>query len=148
MPLVALIHEQGGGPKIRIEFEFLSVFSIKIRIGYLFFFSYKFVPIRRIGGRQSPLPIYGCTYDPSSKLALFFRKFIVPDSVVVGLNLENLPAKANLQGVAAVTPSGQKVIVLNNRDVSTNYSVTVYNSQGSWVNLNLEARSFTSIVFS
>uniref|UniRef100_A0A914DQN0 Glucosylceramidase n=1 Tax=Acrobeloides nanus TaxID=290746 RepID=A0A914DQN0_9BILA len=72
-------------------------------------------------------------------------KFIVPDSVIVGLNIANLPA--NLEAVAALTPSGQKVIVLDNRDVAANYTVSVYNDQGSYVNLNLEARSFTTLVF-
>ena len=77
---------------------------------------------------------------------LYFSKFIVPDSVVVGLTMANVNSSV-VEGVAAVTPTGQKVIVLNNRDSKTNYTVSVLNSQNYWFNLNLEARSFTTIVY-
>ena len=76
-----------------------------------------------------------------------FSKFIVPDSVVIGLNMTNVNSTTNLEGVAALTPSGQKVIVLNNRDVSNTYAVSILNSQGNSFNLNLEPRSFTTLVY-
>jgi O-glycosyl hydrolase len=55
---------------------------------------------------------------------------------------------SNLGSVAAVTPSGQKVVVLNNQDVSATYNVSVVSKQGSMLNLSLEPRSFTTIVYS
>ena len=53
----------------------------------------------------------------------------------------------NLMGLAALTPSGQKVVVLNNHDANAYYNVTLYNSQGSWVNLDLEPWSITTVVY-
>uniref|UniRef100_A0A914CSS0 Glucosylceramidase n=1 Tax=Acrobeloides nanus TaxID=290746 RepID=A0A914CSS0_9BILA len=76
-------------------------------------------------------------------------KWIVPNSVIVGLNINDQKAYSyqNLQAVAALTPNNQKVLVLNNRDNSMSYSVSIVNEQGNWVNLNLEANSFTTIVY-
>jgi O-glycosyl hydrolase len=54
----------------------------------------------------------------------------------------------NIEGVAALTPSGQTVIVLNNRDVATTYAVSIMNKQGAPLNLNLEPRSLTTVVYS
>lgn len=78
-----------------------------------------------------------------------FRRFIAPDSVVVGININGKAQYTyqNLEGLVAVTPSGLKVLVLNNRDSSTNYQVSIVNDVGDFVNLELEARSWTTVVY-
>uniref|UniRef100_A0A914E1J5 Glucosylceramidase n=1 Tax=Acrobeloides nanus TaxID=290746 RepID=A0A914E1J5_9BILA len=77
-----------------------------------------------------------------------FAKFIVPDSVIIGLNFEGNTNQTNLEAIAALNPSGQKVVVLNNRDVASTYQISVINKQGSALNLAIEPRSFTTIVWS
>lgn len=54
----------------------------------------------------------------------------------------------NLDSIAGVNPSGQKVIVLNNRDIATTYQISIINQQGAVLNLNLEPTSWTTIVYS
>uniref|UniRef100_A0A914C5M9 Glucosylceramidase n=1 Tax=Acrobeloides nanus TaxID=290746 RepID=A0A914C5M9_9BILA len=72
-------------------------------------------------------------------------KFIVPNSTIIGLEWENpIP---ELIGTAAITPTGEHVIFLNNRDNSTSHTVTVYNNKGGWTSLTLEPRSFTTVVY-
>jgi O-glycosyl hydrolase len=60
----------------------------------------------------------------------------------------NSNTKQLIESIAAVNPAGQKVIVINNRDVATRYPVSIVNKKGAVLNLNLEASSFTSIVYS
>uniref|UniRef100_A0A914E5G8 Glucosylceramidase n=1 Tax=Acrobeloides nanus TaxID=290746 RepID=A0A914E5G8_9BILA len=77
-------------------------------------------------------------------------KFIVPDSVMIANHISGLNSntKQLIESIAAVNPAGQKVIVINNRDVATSYPVSIVNKKGAVLNLNLEASSFTSIVYS
>lgn len=62
--------------------------------------------------------------------------------------MDNITSQINLEGVAALTPSGEKVIVLNNRDAASTYQVSIVNKQEALLNLSLEPRSFTTIVYS
>lgn len=81
---------------------------------------------------------------------MIFRKFIVPDSTVIGLNFQGIEITntTTLQGVAAETPSGLKVIVLKNSDVAKDYAVSIKNRNGGMLDLTLETRSLTTIVYS
>jgi hypothetical protein len=53
----------------------------------------------------------------------------------------------NIYLIAAVTPSGPTVLVLDNRDISASYAISIINQEGSILNLNLEPRSWTTIVY-
>uniref|UniRef100_A0A914C5Y4 Glucosylceramidase n=1 Tax=Acrobeloides nanus TaxID=290746 RepID=A0A914C5Y4_9BILA len=102
-------------------------------------------------GSQNPPIWVSNTTDEFEKQPMFYAKgqlskFIVPGSVILGLNMEK--PNQDLEGIAALTPNGQKVIVLNNRSKTTNYTVTIYNSQRSaWLNADLEARSVSTYIF-
>jgi O-glycosyl hydrolase len=67
---------------------------------------------------------------------------------MIGINKMGLTSSTNIEGVAALTPSGQKVVVLNNRDESATYQISIINKQGGVINLSLEPKSFTTIVYS
>uniref|UniRef100_A0A914DJ27 Glucosylceramidase n=1 Tax=Acrobeloides nanus TaxID=290746 RepID=A0A914DJ27_9BILA len=108
-------------------------------------------------GYQVPCILVNSTYEFEKQPIYYgyahFSKFIVPDSVVINLKINDAPyAPAsymyqNLMGLAALTPFGQKVVVLNNHDANAYYNVTLYNSQGSWVNLDLEPWSITTVIY-
>ena len=64
-------------------------------------------------------------------------------------NFDQLFVKILTCEVAFQTPSNQRVLVLNNRNVNVNYSITIKDAsmQGQHLTLTLEARSFTTIVW-
>uniref|UniRef100_A0A914C648 Glucosylceramidase n=1 Tax=Acrobeloides nanus TaxID=290746 RepID=A0A914C648_9BILA len=78
-----------------------------------------------------------------------FSKFITENSVRVQLNTQGITSKVYLEAVAFLTPSNQRVLVINNRDVSTNYAITINdaNITDKHLTLVLEPRSFTTIVW-
>jgi O-glycosyl hydrolase len=66
---------------------------------------------------------------------------------MIGINKAGLNSSIHLDSIAGVTPAGDVVIIINNSDVNANYSVTITNKRGENLNLVLEARSFTTIVY-
>ena len=67
---------------------------------------------------------------------------------MIGINKTGLISSTNIDSVAALTPSGQKIVVLNNKDGSATYQISIINKQGGVINLSLEPKSFTTIVYS
>lgn len=66
---------------------------------------------------------------------------------MIGVNKSGTSSKTNLDSIAALTPSGQKVIVLNNKGLSETYRVSIINNQGAVLDLTLEPKSFTTVVY-
>ena len=58
-------------------------------------------------------------------------------------------AGTNLEAVAVVTPTNQRVLVINNRDTNNNYAITIedLSMTGEHMTVNVEARSFTTFVW-
>jgi O-glycosyl hydrolase len=83
------------------------------------------------------------------KQNLFYSKFITENSVRVQQDSKGITGSTNLEAVAILTPKNQRVLVLNNRDTTANYGVTVndVSIDGKHLTLNPEARSFTTIVW-
>jgi len=102
-------------------------------------------------GSQLPTILVSNSTDEFEKQPQFYAmghlaKFFPPGSVIIGLNFADFNT-TNLEAVAAINPSGQKVVLINNRDVATTYNVSIYNSAGSYINLSLEPRSFTNVIY-
>uniref|UniRef100_A0A914CWV2 Glucosylceramidase n=2 Tax=Acrobeloides nanus TaxID=290746 RepID=A0A914CWV2_9BILA len=90
--------------------------------------------------------------DEFEKQPIFYAlghvsKFLVENSTMIGINKAGLNSSIHLDSIAGVTPAGDVVIIINNSDVNANYSVTITNKRGENLNLVLEARSFTTIVY-
>uniref|UniRef100_A0A914C772 Glucosylceramidase n=1 Tax=Acrobeloides nanus TaxID=290746 RepID=A0A914C772_9BILA len=95
------------------------------------------------------------TTDEFEKQPMYYAlghlaKFIVPGSVMIRVNTSGITNTTNIDVIAALTPSGQKVVVINNKYIESNahtYQVSIINKQGGVINLSLEQRSFTTIVY-
>jgi len=90
--------------------------------------------------------------DEFEKQPIFYAlghvsKFLVENSTMIGINKAGFNSSIHLDSIAGVTPAGDVVIIINNSDVNANYSVTITNKRGENLNLVLEARSFTTIVY-
>ena len=48
---------------------------------------------------------------------------------MIGINRTGFISSTNIDSVAALTPSGQKVVVLNNKDGSATYQISIINKQ-------------------
>lgn len=75
-----------------------------------------------------------------------FSKYIVPNSTVITYNLVN-NTNINLVILAAIDPDQRRVIVLDNRDESKIYNVSIINKNGAPLNLALEPQSFTTVIY-
>uniref|UniRef100_A0A914CGK1 Glucosylceramidase n=1 Tax=Acrobeloides nanus TaxID=290746 RepID=A0A914CGK1_9BILA len=97
--------------------------------------------------------IVNATVDEFYKQPMYYAmghlsKFIVENSVRVQLDTHGITSNVLIESVAFQTPLNQRVLVINNRNVNTNYAVTVRDaSMQGHLTLNLEARSFTTIVW-
>ena len=67
---------------------------------------------------------------------------------MIGINKMGFTSLSNIDSVAAQQLFVQMVLVLNNRDGSATYQISIINKQGGVINLSLEPKSFTTIVYS
>lgn len=76
-----------------------------------------------------------------------FSKFIVPNSVRIGIDL-NQTIDSSVQGLSVLTPNKQIVVVLYNYDNNTDFNVSLQVSGGkNWMNINLEPKSITTLIW-
>uniref|UniRef100_A0A914BWN7 Glycosyl hydrolase family 30 beta sandwich domain-containing protein n=1 Tax=Acrobeloides nanus TaxID=290746 RepID=A0A914BWN7_9BILA len=96
------------------------------------------------------------TYEASSlwfitRIPIFSKrtKFVRPNSVRVELTVDRDNSRNDLDGVAFITPEYQHVVVLQNRNMSATYQVSIQDAglAGKELRLDIEPRSLVTLVW-
>uniref|UniRef100_A0A914E461 Glucosylceramidase n=1 Tax=Acrobeloides nanus TaxID=290746 RepID=A0A914E461_9BILA len=77
------------------------------------------------------------------------RKFVRPNSVRIELTFDRGNSRNDLDGVAFITPEYQHVVVLQNRNMTATYQVSIQDAglTGKELRLDIEPRSLVTLVW-
>jgi O-glycosyl hydrolase len=78
-----------------------------------------------------------------------FSKLVRPGSIRIELTFDRGNTRNDLDGVAFITPDNQHVIVLQNRNMTATYQVSIRDADinGKEIRLDIEPRSLATLIW-